>query len=1013
MKTDTASNQDFQLQHRIEFHRHAIALMPTDEDVDAAVAYEIQNRRGRVGSRVCSCKAASKRSQTCRHLKELSRASRLFEDREGHPNMAASFTASPWYSLAQALARNDRQPVESIQIRAMAKAGEGSIEILGHDGRLRLVYHSTGSDRDRFMQRFRLKTRGQQLPTRAEVLGRLAMMTQSDDERLLLQKGLKTWRQIFEDSLWHRFAYHGFKEFGSGGCRFKTAIASGKGSFRLIGVDGQGFDLFTVSVSRSDVEQVLTTIGATFLSDAGPTIGPYPLRTFYHVGLNASLALEIRPMLELSMADGTTRIFDKASLAPYRYGNLYYLDELDMLLSEIDPAKPPAFAKAAPMVIPKQEVPYFLAEHATELGQDRFRLVDSVKALKICDTYDRIDISSRVLERDWLWLSVEYGCGDQRISLAEVLGAKRREERFISTGGGWVDSRAEAFDPLDELVQADVEEATAGAEGAIRLRRTDLLRLAADRQLVTLKGQGRQREALENLLDLKPAEALPPLTGLTSTLRNYQLRGTEWLWFLYENHFGGLLCDDMGLGKTHQVMAFAVGLKQAGRMPAPLLIVCPTSVLSHWEQKLSAHAPGITAAVHHGPRRNLGRALEEADLLITSYGVMRSDREILKTLSFSVAVFDEIQHIKNKQTHTYKAAQELRADLKIGLTGTPIENSLSELKALMDLTVPGYLGADSAFSERFLVPIEQYNDAAKRLRLRRIISPFTLRRLKRNVLTELPPKIEDIRTCRLSDEQLKLYQDAIAARGRHLAQELSDQETPVPYMHIFALLNMLKQICDHPALLEEAPADGGNGRSGDHRSSDHRSSDHRSSDHRSGKWALFCELLDEALDSGQKVVVYSQYLKMIDIIKDHLSGQGVDFVALTGASRNRGRLIRRFNDDPDCRVFVGSLKAGGVGIDLVAASVVIHYDRWWNAAKEDQATDRVHRIGQTRGVQVFKLLTRGTLEEKIAAIIAKKSKLMESIVKEDDPSLLKSFSREDLLAMLAVPEEGGGASLRG
>jgi SNF2 family DNA or RNA helicase len=692
-------------------------------------------------------------------------------------------------------------------------------------------------------------------------------------------------------------------------------------------------------------------------------------------------------MLELSLADGTTRLFDKASLAPYQYGNLFYIEEVGMLLPDQAPVKPPAFVNAAPMVIPQRQVPYFLAQHAAGLQQDPFRLDDSVKTLEICSTFDRINISPRLLERDWLWLSVEYGFGDQRISLAEVLNAKNRGERFIPFSGGWVDSRAEVFDPLDELVQTETDTTASDTDHGIRLNRADVLRLTADWQSIILKGKGRQRESLANLLDLKPAIALPPLTGLTSTLRDYQLRGTEWLWFLYENHFGGLLCDDMGLGKTHQVMAFSVALKAAGRLPAPVLIVCPTSVISHWEQKIADHAPGITAAVYYGPQRDIDKALAAVDVLVTSYGVMRQDRNTLKTISFSVAVFDEIQHIKNSQTHAYKAARDIRADIKIGLTGTPIENSLSEIKALMDLTVPGYLGADSTFTKRYLIPIEQHNDAAKRRRLRRIISPFTLRRLKRNVLTELPPKIEDIRTCRLSDEQLKLYQDAIASRGRRLAQELSRQETPVPYMHIYALLNLLKQICNHPALLEEEPVDCG--------------------DHRSGKWALFCELLAEALDSGQKVVVYSQYLKMIEIIKHHLSGQGVDYVSLTGASRNRGRLIRRFNEDPHCRVFVGSLKAGGVGIDLVAASVVIHYDRWWNAAKEDQATDRVHRIGQTRGVQVFKLLTKGTLEEKIAAIIAKKSELMESIVKEDDPSLLKTFSREDLLAMLAVPEGGG------
>jgi hypothetical protein len=999
-KAGHRTDRDLQLLKCFEFHRYAAALMPTDDDADAAVAYEIKSGPGRVGSRVCTCKASAKRSTTCRHLKALSRALRLFEGRKGDPDLAAGFAASAWYALAQALARNDRLPVESIQIRELAEKGVDGIEVLGRDGQSRLVYHSTGTDGDRFIQRLLLKIKGHKRPTRAEALGRLASMTQTDDERLLQRKGLKTWRQTFEESLWHRFAYHGFREFGDGGCRFKTAIEPGSGEFRLIGVDGQGLELFTLSIPPGDVEPVLKKIGASLLPDAGPTIGTLALHSFYHVGLNASLALEIRPMLELALADGNTRIFDQASLAAYQYGKLFYLPELGMLLPDLAPANPPAFVETAPMVIPQKEVPHFLAEHAAEFGQDRFRLGDSVKALSIEDTVDRIDISPRWLERDWLWLSVEYGFGDQRVSLAEVLDARRSGERFIPTGGGWVDSQAEGFDLLDELVQADMDQTLCDADKGMRLHRTDLLRLAADRQLVTLKGKGRQREALANLLDLKPAAPLPSLTGLTSTLRNYQLRGTEWLWFLYENHFGGLLCDDMGLGKTHQVMAFAVALKETGRIPAPVLIVCPTSVLSHWEQKIKAHAPGITAAVHYGPQRDLEQALAAADLLITSYGVMHRERETLGALAFSVAVFDEIQHIKNSQTLSHKAAREIRADLKIGLTGTPIENSLSELKALMDLTVPGYLGTDGAFSERFLVPIEQHNDAARRRRLRRIISPFTLRRLKRNVLTELPPKIEDIRTCRLSDEQLKLYQDAIASRGRRLAEELTDQKTPVRYMHIFALLNLLKQICNHPALLKKTPVDGGNGHSGNGHSGDGRS----------GKWTLFCELLDEALDSGQKVVIYSQYLKMIDIIKHHLEGQGVDYVALTGASRNRGRLIRRFNEDPACRVFVGSLKAGGVGIDLVAASVVIHYDRWWNAAKEDQATDRVHRIGQTRGVQVFKLMTKGTLEEKIAALIAKKSKLLESIVKEDDASLLKSFSREDLLDMLAVPEEGGGAT---
>ncbi len=212
---------------------------------------------------------------------------------------------------------------------------------------------------------------------------------------------------------------------------------------------------------------------------------------------------------------------------------------------------------------------------------------------------------------------------------------------------------------------------------------------------------------------------------------------------------------------------------------------------------------------------------------------------------------------------------------------------------------------------------------------------------------------------------------------------LKTGKEPVPYIHIFALLNLLKQICNHPAMVEGTPDD--------------------YERYQSGKWDLFKELIAESLDSGQKVVVYSQFLGMIKIIEGFLQTQNVDFVTLTGASRNRGEIISRFNNNPDCRLYVGSLKAGGTGIDLVAASVVIHYDRWWNAAREDQATDRVHRIGQKRGVQVFKLVTEGTLEEKISAIIEKKRNLMDSVVKESDPGILKSFSRAELIELLSVP----------
>jgi SNF2 family DNA or RNA helicase len=268
--------------------------------------------------------------------------------------------------------------------------------------------------------------------------------------------------------------------------------------------------------------------------------------------------------------------------------------------------------------------------------------------------------------------------------------------------------------------------------------------------------------------------------------------------------------------------------------------------------------------------------------------------------------------------------------------------------------------------------------------LRRVISPFVLRRLKSSVLSELPEKIEDVRTCALSDDQVKLYRDTVAGRGTELARQIeAAADGRLPYLHVFAVLTLLKKICDHPAL-----ALGDLGKAGELAS---------------GKWDLYQEILDEALASGQKVVVFSQYLGMIELMGRHLEGLGVGHVRLTGASVRRGEIVDRFNEDPDCRVFLGSLKAGGAGIDLVGGSVVIHYDRWWNAAKEDQATDRVYRLGQKRAVHVFKLVTEGTLEEKIAALIERKREVMASVVQEDSAELAKMFTREELLEMLREP----------
>lgn len=458
---------------------------------------------------------------------------------------------------------------------------------------------------------------------------------------------------------------------------------------------------------------------------------------------------------------------------------------------------------------------------------------------------------------------------------------------------------------------------------------------------------------------------------LKISLRPYQEEGVRWLWFLYSHGLSGLLCDDMGLGKTHQAMSLLAAVSNEDeRRVNKYLIVCPTSVIYHWQDLLKAFLPHLRVHTYYGISRSLKNFAEGSDILLTSYGVLRSGQEDLRTIPFEIAIFDEVQIAKNHTSQTHLALRNLTARMKIGLTGTPIENRLRELKALFDLILPGYFPNDSLFREQFIDPIERDKDEEARELLSKLIGPFILRRKKEQVLPDLPEKIEQVSYCDLSPEQRELYHTTV----QQMKGIFTDPSQPPTSVHIFSALATLKQICDHPALVHKDPKS--------------------YAEHASGKWDLWLELLNEARASGQKVVVFSQYLDMLAIIEAHLKKKGIHYASITGATRDRAYEIKRFRDDPACEVFVASILAAGVGIDLTAASVVVHYDRWWNPAKENQATDRVWRFGQKRGVQVFKLVTKDTIEEYIHSLIERKAHLLEELVgiKEAEP-----ITQEELL----------------
>jgi superfamily II DNA or RNA helicase len=547
-----------------------------------------------------------------------------------------------------------------------------------------------------------------------------------------------------------------------------------------------------------------------------------------------------------------------------------------------------------------------------------------------------------------------------RLPFEDFLAAFRSGQRFFFSRVGRLDMHDKRLERLGELFKKS------------RYPELSLLELL-------------KLQALEDVaVDIEAYKKSRPLdlAGLESRLRPYQETGVQWLWSLYCNQLSGLLCDDMGLGKTHQAMALLAGMRNVSKKPLHFLIVCPTSVLHHWEEKLRQYLPGFKVTVFHGFKRTVAEFEKEEGILLTSYGILRNEIETLKTYRFELAVFDEIQLAKNHLSRLWSALREVRAEMVLGMTGTPIENHLRELKSLFDIVLPPLMPVEVEYVRQFVKPIEKEEDPKAKALLHRYIEPFLLRRKKRDVLLDLPEKIEEISHADLLPSQLKLYHEVFEAARASVIEDLLDEKKFIPYIHIFALLSSLKKICDHPALYLR------------------KTQDYKK--YHSGKWELFCELLSEALGSEQKVVVFSHFLGMLDIIESHLTEEGIGFASLRGSTINRGEMIDRFRDDASCKVFVASLQAGGLGIDLTSASVVIHYDRWWNAARENQATDRVHRIGQTRGVQVFKLVTLNTVEERIHTLIEKKQRRMEEIVGVDDAQVIKTLSREELIELLRM-----------
>jgi len=477
----------------------------------------------------------------------------------------------------------------------------------------------------------------------------------------------------------------------------------------------------------------------------------------------------------------------------------------------------------------------------------------------------------------------------------------------------------------------------------------------------------------------------PPLGELETVLRPYQKQGVAWLHFLRANGFGGILADEMGLGKTLQTLAFFKTLKTNHLDPQtssrkPHLIVCPTSLVFNWVAEVKKFTPELKVLALHGPDRHARfDGIAACDVVVTSYALIRRDAEKYRGLEFDTVALDEAQHIKNRQTQNAQAVKAVRAQHRMVLTGTPLENSVLDLWSIFDFLMPGYLGTAKDFRERYELPIAKEKNAEAQARLSRRLRPFMLRRLKRDVAADLPAKIEQVSFCELTPDQRSVYQQVIEASRKELLEAVGAQGIAKSRMVVLTALLRLRQVCCDLRLLKLDNVKPANA---------------------SGKLELFGELLEEVIDGGHRVLVFSQFVGMLTLLKERLTTEKIDFCYLDGATTDRGAVVEQFQKNSAIPVFLISLKAGGVGLNLTGADTVIHFDPWWNPAVEDQATDRAHRIGQTKVVTSYKLITRDTVEEKILTLQNRKREVIQATLGGEE-EFAASLNWEEIQELLA------------
>lgn len=585
-------------------------------------------------------------------------------------------------------------------------------------------------------------------------------------------------------------------------------------------------------------------------------------------------------------------------------------------------------------------------------------------------------------------LEVDFeGLGFELSELKEIMDKYRLKKKFHRLKNGEFINleENETMNLLDNLktnLDIDFKEIEKGEIKLPIFRSMYLDRLLKNSNIKNINKDDNYKIIIEKVDNKNIDEELKLPEGLNASLRNYQETGFKWLKTLDSYNFGGILADDMGLGKTIQLVSVILSyVENSGDMESlkPSLVICPSSLTLNWFNEIKKFAPSLKVLLINGnaqERKNKIEKINDYNVIIESYDILKRDIEIYKekNYEFKYAIADEAQYIKNNNTQNFKAIKEINAETRFALTGTPIENSLSELWSIFDFVMPGYLFSYRKFKELYETPIVKNEDQSAMKKLKMLIEPFILRRIKEEVLTELPDKTITILNNEMEEEQQKIYMSYMAQVKQEIETEISVNGFEKSQIKILSLLMRLRQICCHPSLFIENYKG------------------------ESSKLKQCIQIVKDAIESGHKILLFSGYTTMFEIIEQELKKENITYYKLTGQTKvgDRIKLVDEFNENPDIKVFLISLKAGGTGLNLIGADMVIHYDPWWNLSAENQATDRTYRIGQKKNVQVYKLITKNSIEEKIYELQQKKAKLIDNMLSTKE-TFVSKLSKDEIM----------------